>query len=173
MEEWRAVLEFPGYWASDLGRIRSGDKILKPTPKPGKWNYLQVQVWAGDLLCEHCNRRKNSRQYHRTVHSLVMLAFKGPRPEGMQIGHLDGNPLNNNVSNLKYVTGKQNAEHREAHGTVVRGTKHWKAKLSEDQVRKIRKMALRTNHKAIAEIFEISPANAQAVINRKTWKHIN
>jgi len=47
------------------------------------------------------------------VHRLVLLAFIGP--SDLQVRHLDGNPTNNNLSNLLYGTAKENAEDREFH----------------------------------------------------------
>lgn len=52
------------------------------------------------------------------VHELVLLAFEGARPksiEGCQIRHLDGDPFNNCLSNLKYGTAKENAADRALH----------------------------------------------------------
>lgn len=54
----------------------------------------------------------------RYVHELVMLAFEGERPtlDGRcEIRHLDGNEMNNQLSNLKYGTTKENAADRKLH----------------------------------------------------------
>lgn len=52
------------------------------------------------------------------THHLVLLAFEGKRPDGMdEIRHLDGNKLNNDLSNLAYGTTKQNAADRKIHQT--------------------------------------------------------
>lgn len=51
------------------------------------------------------------------VHALVMETFVGPRPEGSEIRHLDGDRCNNRVDNLKYGTHSENMMDRERHGT--------------------------------------------------------
>ena len=43
------------------------------------------------------------------VHRLVLVTFVGPRPEGMECLHLDGDPGNNNLPNLRWGTHKENA----------------------------------------------------------------
>jgi hypothetical protein len=55
------------------------------------------------------------------VHRLVLLAFVGPCPEGMETRHLDGVRSHNWRANLCYGTPLENAEDKERHGTVVRG----------------------------------------------------
>ena len=101
VEEWRPV---PGwetlYEVSDQGRVRS----LPRTTRTGSWEgrvrkpnilksgHLQVALW------------KESRRTTLGIHVLVMAAFVGPRPEGQEVRHLDGNPANNTLLNLTYGT---------------------------------------------------------------------
>ncbi|MDA3845496.1 MAG: HNH endonuclease [Vallitaleaceae bacterium] len=54
-----------------------------------------------------CN---NARIKNPKVHRLVMLCF-GEDDKKPQINHLDGNKLNNNVSNLEWCTNRENREH--------------------------------------------------------------
>ena len=51
------------------------------------------------------------------VHHLVAEAFLGPRPEGLDIRHLDGDPLNNRADNLAYGTRSENIQDTVRHGT--------------------------------------------------------
>lgn len=78
-------------------------RVLRRTP--GSHGYLSV-------VLKDMDRRQN-----RTVHSLVAAAFYGPRPEGMETRHLDGNPANNRVENLRYGTQSENNLDRVSHGT--------------------------------------------------------
>lgn len=52
----------------------------------------------------------------RAVHRLVLEAFIGTRPKEMVCRHLDGNSLNNDLSNLKWGTKKENAQDCVKHG---------------------------------------------------------
>lgn len=51
------------------------------------------------------------------VHRIVMRAFAGPRPEGLEVRHLDGDPTNNGLTNLAYGTPLENASDQRLHGT--------------------------------------------------------
>lgn len=42
------------------------------------------------------------------IHTLVMMTYVGPKPEGMEIDHIDRNKANNRLENLRYVTHQEN-----------------------------------------------------------------
>jgi len=44
------------------------------------------------------------QQFTRYVHRLVAAAFIGPCPEGHHVHHIDNDPSNNFIENLRYVT---------------------------------------------------------------------
>jgi hypothetical protein len=54
-----------------------------------------------------------------TVHKLVAQTFISERPENMQINHIDGNKLNNSVSNLEYVSASDNIKHAYKNGLMT------------------------------------------------------
>ncbi|WP_344395804.1 HNH endonuclease signature motif containing protein [Streptomyces asiaticus] len=72
--------------------------------------------------------------WHRAVYS----AFYGSIPAGALIRHIDGDSLNNRLSNLAAGTQKENMADAIRHGTVPSGESHYASKLSDDQVREIR-----------------------------------
>lgn len=49
------------------------------------------------------------------LHDLVLAAFHGPKPKGLQACHNDGDKLNNHFSNLRYDTCQANIDDRERH----------------------------------------------------------
>lgn len=113
-ETWRAIQGWPGYEVSDQGRVRSnrgahGWRILKCGP--GLTGYPQTYLWI--------------RPARRTakVHVLVMEAFVGPRPEGMDIRHLNGDRTDARLSNLAYGTRSENRQDCLNHGTDFNATK--------------------------------------------------
>lgn len=106
------------------------------------------------------------------VHRLVLEEFFGPQPVGMQAAHLDGNPKNNHISNLAWVTPKENSSHKILHGTSGKGSKNAMAKISEFDVLQIRKMYSNGVHpKEIAKKFKIK--NVTVIATGRAWKHIS
>lgn len=122
-ENWKPVPGFEEqYFVSDLGRV---------------WS-----VRAGRCLALRANDYQSvglPGGLTRKVHHLVLDAFVGTRPAGHECGHLDGDPANNRLSNLAWITPKENALHQEKHGTRVRSQTHPQAKLTDADVLEIRR----------------------------------
>lgn len=139
-------------------------RVLKPhVTRDG---YHQVRLYTG--------ARDRSR-WHK-VHRLVADAFLGPCPIGYQVNHIDGDKGNNAVSNLEYVTAKQNIIHAERLGLRPkrRGERHPMARLTAADVREIRRMS-RAGHlhqRAIAARFGISESHAHRIIQRRAWRYL-
>jgi hypothetical protein len=115
----------------------------------------------------------NSKVVQRYIHRLVLEAFVGPQPEGMEGCHNDGNTDNNDVSNLRWDTRLNNHDDKRKHGTLPRGESHSGAKLTEDQVRRIREL-IKTGvfQRVVAEEFGISQGTVGCIARRKRWKHV-
>lgn len=109
--------------------------------------------------------------YRWQVHILVLNAFVGPCPPGMEACHNDGNPKNNNASNLRWDTHKNNLKDRIKHGTMNIGEKHGLSKLTWAKVAEIRAAynagTLRTD---LARKFKVSYPTIRMVCLGRTWK---
>ena len=89
-EKWKLNKEYNLY-VSTLGRVKdSKKKIIEPMINSS--GYFMIK--ANDKVI--------------SVHSLVMLTFKGQRQEGMTIDHLNSNRRDNRLKNLEYVTQEEN-----------------------------------------------------------------
>lgn len=74
-----------------------------------------------------------------TVHKAVLISFVGEGPQGWHGAHLNGDPTDNRLSNLRWVTRVENERHKVAHGTAPRGVNNGAAIVNPDIVRAIRR----------------------------------
>lgn len=177
-EYWKPAPGYEGvYEVSDLGRVRSLDRIVMRRVGRGKNPDRLVPVpMRGKLL--RPGRASNGyptvslQGKTHTVHSLVLSAFKGPPPEGYECRHLNGNRADPRLQNLEWGTRAQNVADALAHGTQVRGERYRTAKLTDEAARQIRRLRGKVPQSKLAEMFGVSPAAIQAVHDGRTWKHV-
>lgn len=117
---WASIPRYAGlYEASEDGRIRSTSRtylrsdgrtgrlrgrILRPGA--GTHGYLIVSLYRGGRNTKHTEQ----------VHVLVAEAFHGPRPDGLDVMHLDADRANNAATNLRYGTRSENIRQVVAEG---------------------------------------------------------
>lgn len=170
-EEWKDVPGAEGkYQVSNLGRVRSLDQEwlqrsklgnLHPHKKKGK------VLRPGRMPSGHLSVSLGKALGSRTVHSLVMLAFVGPPPDGMEICHGDGDPSNNRLTNLRYDTRAENCIDE------YRLNRSPRVKLTDDQVREIRKKADGgAGTIELANQYGVLPSIISAVRHRKTYRWV-
>lgn len=105
-ELWQPVLDHTGlYDASSTGEIHS----LPRYDLAGRWLQgcilKQQQDEFGRMSVA---LHKDGVQKTYRVHRLVAEAFLGPCPAGMEVAHWDDVPWNNEISNLRFATSKEN-----------------------------------------------------------------
>lgn len=96
MEIWKPI---PGsrYEASSLGRIRGP-----------RGNILKLNAHALGYQIVDVRFDDEPKTKTRTVHSLVAMAFHGPRPDGLDVAHGNCIKTDNRPSNLRYATRSEN-----------------------------------------------------------------
>ena len=171
-EEWRAYEPFGGWYeVSSHGRVRSWrngrysgrretPRIMSAaTNKTTGYQMVNLRDLEGKQRC-------------KTVHSLVAESFIGPRPEGLEIRHLNGIKADCRASNLVYGTKKENAADRVLHGTQYFGEGHPQAKLNRDKARAIRVLwdSGQFSYKMIGDMFDVCTATVRDVIAGTTWQ---
>lgn len=101
-EYLREVPGFPAYYVSSGGVVFSGrtGEIQEVFQRDNRAGYKFVWLFS------------NGKQRRKYVHALVLEAFVGPRPEGMEGCHFpDPDKSNNHVSNLVWDTHQNNERH--------------------------------------------------------------
>jgi hypothetical protein len=167
-EEWQFVphVILAGYYqVSSRGRVRSlhgtVPRLIKPWPD--RDGYLRVSLSL---------KRKT---FCFTVHTLVALAFVGPRPVGCECSHEDGNHQNNLPNNLIWETHLENEQRKTAQGKRPFGEKNHAAKLTAAKVKALR---LRWNSgdgiglTTLAREAGMSEAGLYQALKGTTWKNI-
>lgn len=121
-----------------------------------------------------CGLILNGKLKRFSVHQLILLAFRGPCPTGMESAHLNGNAKDNPIENLAYKTKLENEGDKLAHGTRPRGEHGGVSRLTTDEVRLIRS-DLRRGITAIklAEQYGVHPSTISQIRHGKTWRHVN
>lgn len=100
MEIWKTIKGFEDYKVSNFGNVKSfkNNKELILKTQLTKKGYKRLSLSNGKI------------QKHFLVHQLVAIYFLGHKPNGMEnvIDHIDNDKQNNNVSNLRIVSNREN-----------------------------------------------------------------
>lgn len=171
--EYRDIEGYPGYQASSEGDIWSrhisggkggiGSTWRKLRPRPDKDGYLSVTLFRD-------SKRKTMKVSH-----LILQAFVGPRPDGMEACHYpDSDITNNRPENLAWLTHAENIQHKIEMGTIARGERHGMVKITEVEVMAIRRerRELGTSYKKLGAKHGINHSHVGSIINRRVWKHV-
>lgn len=117
-EQWLPVVGFEGsYEVSNQGRVRSLARTVDRSGLPVRISGRVLKPWIQKGGYPAVTLRSDGRSFGRAVHTLVLHAFVGPRPDGMDACHQDGNPVNSSLSNLRWDTRSGNMQDALRHGT--------------------------------------------------------
>ena len=151
------------YTVTSEGKFYSDNSgLMKTRSKPGtEYQLINFQTIDG--------KKKTFR-----AHRLVLMAFNPiNNSDELEVNHIDGNKLNNNLSNLEWVTTSENQKHAFKTGLskARKGEKSNFSKLSNDDIDKIFKLrAQGLTQKEIAEIVGCTRSNISYILNKKTWQ---
>lgn len=122
---WKDIPDFPQYQINNIGQVRSFKKS-----KEGKLLVLSPASDSDPRL--KVKLSKDNKRYSFSVHRLMMKIFcPVENMEKLEVNHIDGNPQNNTLSNLEWVTSEENHRHykdvlipkRKEEGTFIIGRK--------------------------------------------------
>ena len=165
-EEWRTIPSLDGKYAvSNRGRVKRQvpgfstfvGRVLKASPSTTTG--YPIITYGKPIY----------------VHRLVAEAFLPPRPTlDHEINHRDGDPTNNNVENLEWVTHQENILHarRVLKRMGAQGQRHGRAKLCDADVYAIRSVPKSVQHVVLARKYNVSPATIESIRCRRTWRHL-
>lgn len=113
-EKWLPVVGHEGYEVSDHGRVRSVSRTF--INAGGRRHRVTGRVLKGGLDTYGYPIVSLHGVKTRTVHQLVLEAFCGPKPLGMQTRHLNDVKTDNRLINLAYGTQSENEQDKLRNG---------------------------------------------------------
>ncbi len=170
--EYRDIPDYPGY------RVGTDCSV---------WSCLGIGGLLHGAITSNWRRKTlhvSKQGYHAvrlrrqtiTVHTLMLSAFVGPKPPGHECRHLNGNRLDNRLDNLAWGTHAENISDSFRHGTNGKGMKSHTPKLTDDEVREIRRLrAENVCRRQVAARFGVTMATITRVVNcsrRGGWGHV-
>lgn len=167
MVTYKDIPNHPGYRVGDDGSVWSRHK--------GRWG-----VGSSWRRLRPGTNNKYGRQIASLgrssgslyVHHLVLLAFVGPCPEGMECLHANGNAGDNRLANLSWGLPKANDADMRIHGKK-KGERHHNATITDAVVRVIRRRVLTgESHQAIADSLGVQRRNVGRIADRTRWSHV-
>lgn len=157
-EKWLPVPSWEKFYCvSDLGRIWSMHQYGRFT--------IGMQVQDGYRVMK---LRDNGRQAHACVHRIVLEAFVGPCPAGMEACHNNGIPDDNRLPNLRWDTAQSNQADKLKHGTARYSSGYILDKAVVVEIR------IRTDitDQAWADALGVSLLTIRNARRGDTWKHV-
>ena len=171
-EHWLPVVGYEGFYeVSDLGRVRSLRSGTRwgsgtcPRPRP----LILKPHWKDDTYL-HVDLKKDGVHKQPRLHKLVLTAFVGPRPAGLEGAHGNGDKSNNRLDNLRWATSLENKEDMARHGARLFGDAHPRSVVTSEIARRI-KADSRASRVIAAEIGVCS-STVRKIKQGRLWTHV-
>jgi hypothetical protein len=167
---YKEVDGFPGYKVGTDGSVWSCR--MKDGSFKNSWHRLRTSKRRKQRYLTVCFRT-GPKNHGRYVHRLVLAAFVGPCPEGMESCHKNGNPEDNRVENLRWDTHQSNIDDKLKHGTQLQGSQIYCAKLEERDIVFIRRLYEHgIPQDVIGDVYGVDQSHVSEIVLRKIWKHV-
>jgi hypothetical protein len=149
------------YRISDEGHVYSINYKIFLSPKINRFGYGEV-----GLMKEH------KRTYYR-INRLVLMTFDRMPLDNEVAHHIDNNKDNNRLTNLKWISPIDNERLKSTFGTDNKGIRNGGAKLTEEQVSKIRFLRdIGFSYIDLAKKFNMNPKHISRICLYQNWTHI-
>ena len=167
----KQIKNFEQYYVDEHGNVYSEKtgKLKQLSPILTHYGYYEVQLSS------------SLNKLRAKIHRLVAECFISNSNNLPQVNHLDGNKLNNHVSNLEWCTPKDNLKHARENGLNTscniipngKGEKNTRSKLTEIQVLEIRqKASIGVKHKQLGIEYGVAEGTISGIVSRFRWTHI-
>ena len=142
------------------------DAKWEPVTESGCW------VWTASLHRVGYGQIRHDERILR-AHRVSYELHIGPIPAGMHVLHKCDNRSCVNPDHLFLGTNDDNVADMVTKGRQSKGEKNGKARLTEDNVREIRRrLAAGEKNKDLSVEFGVSTPSISKIAKRKTWRHV-
>jgi len=178
MEEWRDIEGFKGlYQVSDQGRVFAKKREIFIKKKGGaKYSYfknpheLSYSKSNSGYLFVALYGVSSKKRANRYVHRLVAAAFIENPDTKETVNHKSGLKSDNRSTNLEWNTRQENMDHATINNLIKKGSNHYSAHLSGDDVLYIRKhLQKRVNTGELALKFNCSRKTILRAANKTRY----
>lgn len=156
------------YQISDSGRIFTKRRLIGNQIYYGK--ELVPQLTQDGYLKVTLSGSCRSKKYY--LHRLVAIQFIDNPYNLPQVNHIDGNKLNNSITNLEWCTKQENQSHAVRTNLMQRGQDRPSAKLTENQVLEIYKLKGILKAQDIADRYGVSKNTINCILRGSKWKYL-
>lgn len=183
VEKWLPVVGYEDrYLVSDQGNLWAietthswNNQYGKVCRRPRKAGPLKASNNRDGYHVVTLGKEGARRQWR--VHRLVLIAFVGQCPNGMEARHLNGNPTDNRLENLVWGTPSANGYDKVRHGTHAKTARKTCPRLHPLAGANLEPAALRTGHRAcrscsLARLKIAGPVKVGAHIDQDLLKLI-
>jgi hypothetical protein len=166
-EKWENIAGYPNYMISSESRVMNKKTLKMIAPAYNKRHkHRAVRLWS------------HGKTQILKIYRLKAIAFI-PNPENKrEVNHLDGNRMNEDLTNLQWATPKENMKHSFdtglCRGHYLKGFEHKQAKLSEQDIILIRRWYASGfwDYTKIGKVFGITWEHANRVAKYKQCKYV-
>lgn len=164
-EKWSTINDFPNYMISSESRIINKTTVKSISISYNKLhNHRQVRLW------------NNGKSRLLKLYRLKAIAFI-PNPNNKrEVNHKDGDRMNEDISNLEWVTPSENMKHSVrnglASGQFKKGFDHQRLKINKEDIILIKRLHKFLRNKEIAKIFSITPDHVSKIANGRCGNYV-
>ena len=152
-------------------------KQVSPHAGPGCWEWQGARTDFNHGLLSILPAKQSTipgeSRHGIRAHRLAWILFRGEIPKGMLVCHKCDNPSCVRPDHLFLGTQDDNMKDAAKKNRMPKGTHHHNHLMTEDRVAELRKQRrLGLTYRELSEMFQIHLQTVAAIVQRRSWRHV-